>query len=77
MSHAIFSAKENDMANSVDIPDSGFLKVKIADFAGSGVQSVDDGVAMAFRTEGGPSIDVTMTKEQAKYLASELTKAAK
>lgn len=55
----------------------GFSMITLGEFAGTGVQATDQGVAVAFTTKEGGSIDVTMSREQAKYLASELAKVTK
>ena len=54
-----------------------FLMLTLEDFAGTGVAAAEgDKVAMAFTTVGGPSFDITMTKEQARELAANLMKVA-
>jgi hypothetical protein len=54
-----------------------FLMLTLEDFAGTGVAAAEgDKIAVAFTTVGGPSFDITMTKEQARELAANLMKAA-
>ncbi len=61
-----------------DIPEAvpDFLMLTLRAFAGTGVDVQGDNVVMAFTTNG-PSIDVTMTKDQARELAAKLENAAK
>jgi hypothetical protein len=53
-----------------------FQMLTLTSFAGDGVMAEGEKVMMAFFTDG-PSIDVTMTKEQARLLATRLANAAK
>lgn len=57
--------------------DNKYMMLTMAEFAGFGVTTTEDGsISMAFTTDG-PPIDVTMTKEQAMILADRLKAAAK
>jgi hypothetical protein len=54
-----------------------FLMLTLEAFAGTGVDVAEgDKVAIAFTTVGGPSFDITMTKEQARESAANLMKVA-
>lgn len=64
-------------ADDIQVRGNGkFLKIDFHGFMGNGVITDGDDVVMAFATQS-YSIDLTMSKSQAKAMAEKLAKAAK
>lgn len=64
------------MSDETPTRSTNFLMLTLRSFAGDGVIGKDGNVVMAFTTDG-PSIDVTMTRQEAKALSARLAAAAK